>query len=250
MRILVLASPTHNTRPSLGQSRVALSSLYRERSHMRFEIADVGWPASGFKNTRELVSAFRDAMCGTLYLFSVLSLSSIRCSGHKQAWEGGVLYRDVSIGKLLIVDNPLGNLYSGFFHDFDYGSIKEDIPEGDLPPSHESDDDDDDDAVFDAMVALQQSQRVPLQKVPTVVELLGLLITLDADLCTSREHTTLWLWDCSRAQRLGSCTNLAMTLNRSTGSCYGSLFAIPYIRWAQISVRPSSQTAMTTRPLT
>lgn len=47
---------------------------YRERSHMRFVVTDVGRPVTRFKNTRELVNAFRDAIRGTLsLLFYALS---------------------------------------------------------------------------------------------------------------------------------------------------------------------------------
>ena len=39
---------------------------YRERSHMRFVVADVGRPLTTANSTRELVTAFRDAITGTL----------------------------------------------------------------------------------------------------------------------------------------------------------------------------------------
>ncbi|KAI0706502.1 hypothetical protein C8Q76DRAFT_696735 [Earliella scabrosa] len=82
---------------------------YRERSHMRFVVADVGRSPDKFKNTKELVSAFRDAICG-----------------HQQAWErAGILHRDVSIGNILIVDKPREGSFMGFIHDFDYSSVEE-----------------------------------------------------------------------------------------------------------------------------
>lgn len=44
---------------------------YRERSHMRFIIDDVGRPLTSAKSTREVVSALRDAVKGTVSLSSV-----------------------------------------------------------------------------------------------------------------------------------------------------------------------------------
>ncbi|KAI0750224.1 hypothetical protein C8Q80DRAFT_1253760 [Daedaleopsis nitida] len=80
---------------------------YRERSHMRFIVTDVGRPITKFKTTRELILAMRDAIIG-----------------HKQAYElAGILHRDVSVGNILIVDDPEpGHSYTGFLHDFDYSS--------------------------------------------------------------------------------------------------------------------------------
>ena len=45
--------------------------------------------------------------------------------GHWIAEKAGVLHRDVSLGNILIADNPLGNLFRGFLHDFDYSSMVE-----------------------------------------------------------------------------------------------------------------------------
>ena len=39
---------------------------YRERSHVRFVVGEVGRPVTQFRNTKELVKAFRDAIVGTL----------------------------------------------------------------------------------------------------------------------------------------------------------------------------------------
>ncbi|TBU46964.1 hypothetical protein BD309DRAFT_831662, partial [Dichomitus squalens] len=52
--------------------------------------------------TRELVEAVRDAI-----------------EGHREAWEVGVLHRDVSTGNILISERPEERL-RGFLHDFDY----------------------------------------------------------------------------------------------------------------------------------
>ncbi|KAI9067735.1 hypothetical protein FKP32DRAFT_1672828 [Trametes sanguinea] len=82
---------------------------YLERSHMRIVIDEVGRPLTEFKSTRELVTALRDAVIG-----------------HQQAWlRAGILHRDVSVGNILIVDEPGEEAPSicGFLHDFDYSSM-------------------------------------------------------------------------------------------------------------------------------
>ncbi|RPD54991.1 hypothetical protein L226DRAFT_575346 [Lentinus tigrinus ALCF2SS1-7] len=88
---------------------IILSSHYahRERSHMRFVMEDLGRPLSEFRDTRELVLALSDAI-----------------RGHRLAWEkAGILHRDVSLGNILIVDEPNEAGYVGFLHDFDYSSM-------------------------------------------------------------------------------------------------------------------------------
>ncbi|KAL7279491.1 hypothetical protein ACG7TL_007334 [Trametes sanguinea] len=68
-----------------------------ERSHMRIVIDEVGRPLTKFKSTR-----------------------------HQQAWiRAGILHRDVSVGNILIVDEPREETPSicGFLHDFDYSSV-------------------------------------------------------------------------------------------------------------------------------
>ena len=44
------------------------SLIYRERSHVRFVVKDVGRPITEFKNTRELITAIRDAIKGTPFI--------------------------------------------------------------------------------------------------------------------------------------------------------------------------------------
>ncbi|KAI0373612.1 hypothetical protein BV20DRAFT_937438 [Pilatotrama ljubarskyi] len=84
-----------------------------ERSHMRIVIDDIGRPLTQFTCTRELVQAIRDAI-----------------AGHQQARERAqVLHRDVSVGNILIVDEPKEKGFGGFLHDYDYSSI-EDEDEG------------------------------------------------------------------------------------------------------------------------
>ncbi|KAI0750219.1 hypothetical protein C8Q80DRAFT_1166696 [Daedaleopsis nitida] len=91
---------------------------YRERSHMRFIVTDVGRPITKFKATSELILAMRDAIIGN-------------CSfpGTSKAYgRAGLLHRDVSMGNILIVDNPEpGHSYTGFLHDFDYSSVVEEL---------------------------------------------------------------------------------------------------------------------------
>ncbi|TFK93806.1 hypothetical protein K466DRAFT_510969 [Polyporus arcularius HHB13444] len=80
---------------------------FRERSHMRIVVEQVGRPLTDFKDTKELVRAMRDAIIG-----------------HKLAYElAGVLHRDVSVGNILIVDDSTSCEYTGFLHDFDYSSM-------------------------------------------------------------------------------------------------------------------------------
>ncbi|KAI0656409.1 hypothetical protein C8Q70DRAFT_1011426 [Cubamyces menziesii] len=88
--------------------------VHRERSHMRMVIDDVGRPLTEFVSTREMVRAMRDAI-----------------KGHELAWKDAkLLHRDVSVGNILIADNPEGNDFIGFIHDFDYSSMEDDgIPD-------------------------------------------------------------------------------------------------------------------------
>ncbi|KAI0692480.1 hypothetical protein C8T65DRAFT_745139 [Cerioporus squamosus] len=89
---------------------------FRERSHMRLVIDDVGRSLTKAKNTKELVIALRDAVIG-----------------HKLAFEkAGVLHRDVSVGNVLIVDEAEDGSFLGFIHDFDY-SATTDVAPGDEP---------------------------------------------------------------------------------------------------------------------
>ncbi|KAI0749782.1 hypothetical protein C8Q80DRAFT_1269600 [Daedaleopsis nitida] len=95
---------------------------YRERSHMRFVIDVVGRPITRARNTKQVVTALRDAIIG-----------------HRLAWEkAGVLHRDVSLGNILIVDEEGGeHSFEGFLHDFDYSAMTPDaaseMPVDDLP---------------------------------------------------------------------------------------------------------------------
>ncbi|KAI0750222.1 hypothetical protein C8Q80DRAFT_1269961 [Daedaleopsis nitida] len=86
---------------------------FRERSHMRFVVEQVGRPITAFKNTRELVGAFRDAIYGHMLAYQ----------------KAGVLHRDISVGNILIVDKPGDGSCRGFIHDFDYSSMVEEILE-------------------------------------------------------------------------------------------------------------------------
>ncbi|KAI9001494.1 hypothetical protein BD414DRAFT_35729 [Trametes punicea] len=91
------------------------ASWHRERSHMRMVIDDVGRPLTEFTSTRELVRAMRDAIIG-----------------HKIAWqEARLLHRDVSVGNILIKDDPEESDFIGFVHDFDYSSMESDASDSD-----------------------------------------------------------------------------------------------------------------------
>ncbi|EPT01863.1 hypothetical protein FOMPIDRAFT_1023099, partial [Fomitopsis schrenkii] len=75
---------------------------HNERSHSRLVLGTVGVPLSQFKSTRELAEAFRDAV-----------------KGHQEAFEKGMLHRDISEGNVMISRDP-DVPYKGFVQDFDY----------------------------------------------------------------------------------------------------------------------------------
>ncbi|KAH9855751.1 hypothetical protein C2E23DRAFT_548717 [Lenzites betulinus] len=85
-----------------------------ERSHIRMVIDKVGRPLTQFTCTRELIEAVRDAVLG-----------------HKRAWEDArVLHRDISVGNILIADEPTNEPNSsGFLHDFDYSWMENGGPD-------------------------------------------------------------------------------------------------------------------------
>ncbi|CDO74738.1 hypothetical protein BN946_scf184812.g2 [Trametes cinnabarina] len=84
------------------------NDFHHERSHMRMVIEDVGHPLTQFTSSREMVTAIRDAI-----------------KGHQTAWvEAQVLHRDVSVGNILISDDPSEDSHRGFLHDFDYSSME------------------------------------------------------------------------------------------------------------------------------
>ncbi|KAI1792140.1 hypothetical protein LXA43DRAFT_1008158 [Ganoderma leucocontextum] len=111
--------PAHRPMQQTFTWRQARSAKYwyRERSHMRFVVREVGRPVTQFRNTKELATAFRDAIIG-----------------HRTAMaKGGILHRDVSVGNVLIVDDPdLQDQFCGFIHDFDYSSMSREVPQGDI----------------------------------------------------------------------------------------------------------------------
>ncbi|EJF59159.1 hypothetical protein DICSQDRAFT_89632, partial [Dichomitus squalens LYAD-421 SS1] len=91
--------------------------IARERSLVRLVVNAVGRPLKCFRSTRELVEATRDAI-----------------EGHREAWEVGVLHRDVSTGNILISERA-EERFRGFLHDFDYSSMTKEMP----PPLDDSD---------------------------------------------------------------------------------------------------------------
>ena len=47
--------------------------------------------------------------------------------------RGGILHRDISVGNILIIDDPEEQeQFCGFIHDFDYSSMTRDLPQGDI----------------------------------------------------------------------------------------------------------------------
>ncbi|TBU56634.1 hypothetical protein BD310DRAFT_854586 [Dichomitus squalens] len=103
---------THSWRLLFGDKHIA-----RERSLVRLVVNAVGRPLKCFRSTRELVEATRDAI-----------------EGHREAWEVGVLHRDVSTGNILISERA-EERFRGFLHDFDYSSMTKEMP----PPLDDSD---------------------------------------------------------------------------------------------------------------
>ncbi|EPT03304.1 hypothetical protein FOMPIDRAFT_89052 [Fomitopsis schrenkii] len=75
---------------------------WNERSLTRIVLETVGTPLSEFLTTKELVTAFRDAI-----------------KGHHQAYLNGVVHRDVSEGNVMISRDKKQS-FSGFIQDFDY----------------------------------------------------------------------------------------------------------------------------------
>ena len=103
---------------------------------MRLVIDDVGRNLAGAKNTKELVRALRDAMIGmSLVLWNGVPAHTDLWSGHKLAFEkAGVLHRDISVGNILIVEEPEDGSFVGFIHDFDYSAMT-DVAPGDEEPA-------------------------------------------------------------------------------------------------------------------
>ncbi|KAH9930115.1 uncharacterized protein B0H18DRAFT_1209607 [Fomitopsis serialis] len=95
--------PVYGHRTICGSLRGPQRAVYDERGHMRLVMKTVGRPLSAFKSTKELVHALRDAIIG-----------------HRQAYQAGVIHRDVSEGNVMICDTRMA-FFVGFLLDFDYG---------------------------------------------------------------------------------------------------------------------------------
>ncbi|EMD37064.1 hypothetical protein CERSUDRAFT_124042 [Gelatoporia subvermispora B] len=91
-------------------ARFSGKTINYERGHMRFATKCVGRMLSTFASTKELVTAMKDAVIG-----------------HKNAWEAGVLHRDVSAGNILIVEDHVQKPFRGFLNDFDYSWIQPNV---------------------------------------------------------------------------------------------------------------------------
>ncbi|EPT03336.1 hypothetical protein FOMPIDRAFT_54087 [Fomitopsis schrenkii] len=95
-------SAGHNRDMTLPREKMLEQVHLYERSHVRMVLKSVGTPLSEFRDTKELATAFRDAI-----------------EGHKQAYEKGIVHRDVSEGNVMICRDP-GSPFKGFIHDFDF----------------------------------------------------------------------------------------------------------------------------------
>ncbi|TFY57945.1 hypothetical protein EVJ58_g6715 [Rhodofomes roseus] len=72
-----------------------------ERSQTRMVLKTIGTPLTEFESTKEVVTALRDAV-----------------EGHRQAYEDGLIHRDISEGNVMIA--RLGEVFAGFIQDFDF----------------------------------------------------------------------------------------------------------------------------------
>ena len=171
---------------------------------MRFVVDDVGRPITEFPSTRTLTKGMRDAIRGTTRLCTGF-VQEPYCGivGHKQAWEKArVLHKDVSDGNILLSDNPLGNTFEGFLHDFDYSAM-EDLAEllGD------------DEGIDDTADKANKSEAHQSQKERTVSRRI-----VNPRCCRpisdtfGREHTTTGLSPFWTPMPDLSCTHHAMTL--------------------------------------
>ncbi|EPT03332.1 hypothetical protein FOMPIDRAFT_89023 [Fomitopsis schrenkii] len=95
-------SAGHNRDMTLPPKQMLAQVHFYERSHVRTVLKSVGTPLSEFRDTKELATAFRDAI-----------------EGHRLAYVKGVVHRDVSEGNVMICRDP-GSLFKGFIHDFDH----------------------------------------------------------------------------------------------------------------------------------
>ncbi|EPT03318.1 hypothetical protein FOMPIDRAFT_1116313, partial [Fomitopsis schrenkii] len=95
-------SAGHNRDMKLPREKMLEQVHLYERSHVRTVLKSVGTPLSEFQDTKELATAFRDAI-----------------EGHRQAYEKGIVHRDISEGNVMICRDP-GSPFKGFIHDFDF----------------------------------------------------------------------------------------------------------------------------------
>ncbi|EPT03321.1 hypothetical protein FOMPIDRAFT_1046876 [Fomitopsis schrenkii] len=95
-------SAGHNRDMTLPPKQMLAQVHLYERSHVRTVLKSVGTPLSEFRDTKELATAFRDAI-----------------EGHRLASVKGVVHRDVSEGNVMICRDP-GSPLKGFIHDFDH----------------------------------------------------------------------------------------------------------------------------------
>ncbi|EPT03324.1 hypothetical protein FOMPIDRAFT_1046879 [Fomitopsis schrenkii] len=95
-------SAAHNRHTALPREKMLEQVHLYERSYVRTVLRSVGTPLSEFPETKELATAFRDAI-----------------EGHRLAYEKGVIHRDVIEGNVMICRDPDSPL-KGFMHDFDH----------------------------------------------------------------------------------------------------------------------------------
>ncbi|KAI0726951.1 hypothetical protein C8Q72DRAFT_751951, partial [Fomitopsis betulina] len=95
-------SAGHNRDTNLPPERALKQVYLHERSHVRMVLKTVGTPLADFNDTKELATAFLDAI-----------------EGHRQAYEKGVIHRDISEGNVMICRDPFSP-FKGFIHDFDF----------------------------------------------------------------------------------------------------------------------------------
>ena len=137
--------------------------------------------------------AFRDAIIGQSSYFVTLPRDSLTRpdvhTGHRTAMtRGGILHRDVSVGNILIVDDPaLQDQSCGFLHDFDYSSMSRDVPHYDISSLSAE-------AVDDLLVADDTEGSLKERTVSLLLPIVAFFASIDAIRDNRRELFYSWPW--------------------------------------------------------
>ena len=118
----------HRTRTEAYANKpwaLPLSKALRPHRQYRLVLAVVARPLTSFRSSWELVNALADALQGEyiLALFMRRLTSNRFASAHKEAYEAGILHRDISVGNIMIT--PEGR---GLLIDWDMCKFIDDLP--------------------------------------------------------------------------------------------------------------------------